>query len=320
MVGKTHIFAQFGTDAWLGVEPGEAGNLSNLLVKGVAKFVIASEAPMTEQTRDTLFGRARTLFQREAVRLPANEYPMMFAVTLTPQDPDDHDERVVDLIKLDDPRALNERLNAVVFGQRGAATTCVAIALVDDDVVRTPSRRQVMKVAAKRAPNHRGWGMVPVTLADAATEPDEEATATALNADVPPVLHERYRQARENFAASHQLYRSDEIADLQHSDGINRALVASRAAKAGKIFWVERGGKRRYPAFQFDPVTGKPRPVVAEVLRRFPTDCDGWRIALWFSSANAYLEGATPASLLDNPSMHARIIAAAEAANRVELF
>lgn len=53
----------------------------------------------------------------------------------------------------------------------------------------------------------------------------------------------------------------------------------------------------RYPAFQFTPGTGEPRPVVREINRLLCADVDPWGAADWWLSGNTWL-GAAPASLL----------------------
>ena len=91
---------------------------------------------------------------------------------------------------------------------------------------------------------------------------------------------------------------------------MNRAALANRWRREGRIFAVIYDGRITFPGFQFG-ADGRPLPIVAEVLRVFGADSSAWQTALWFAGANGWLDGARPVDLL--ASEPARV---AEAARR----
>jgi len=109
-------------------------------------------------------------------------------------------------------------------------------------------------------------------------------------------------QARRNSAARTALIEelglltSAEVAELNQSEAENRAALASRWKREGRIFSVKHRGRDYFPGFQLDR-EAKPRPVIAEVLARFDGG-HGWETALWFTAPNGYLDGRRPVDLL----------------------
>jgi hypothetical protein len=133
-----------------------------------------------------------------------------------------------------------------------------------------------------------------------------------------PELLARYERAREGAVKEFGLRRSEELARAVHSTADNRSLVASKWLRNREIFTVSYGGRRGYFGFQFDPVTGRPKPVIAQIIAAFPADTDGWRLALWLTSANPRLADRRPVDVLDqNPE---KVIEAAKGENRGEFF
>lgn len=110
-------------------------------------------------------------------------------------------------------------------------------------------------------------------------------------------------QARRNAEARAALLRecgaltSSQVAELAGSKARNRAALANRWRKEGRIFAVSHHGQTYFPAFQFGS-DGRPLPVIAEVLRAFGDAGEGWPTALWFDGANGWLGGARPIDLL----------------------
>ena len=87
------------------------------------------------------------------------------------------------------------------------------------------------------------------------------------------------------------------MADLAGSAASNRAALANRWRKEGRIFALTNHGQTYFVGFQFGP-DGRPLPVIAEVLRAFGESNGGWQTAVWFAAANGWMDGARPVDLL----------------------
>jgi hypothetical protein len=147
---------------------------------------------------------------------------------------------------------------------------------------------------------------------------NHEVPQTTLPAGTAPELLTRYEQARESAVKEFGLLRSEDLARAIHSTAENVSLVASKWRRKGEIFAVNYGGKPGYFAFQFDPVTGRPKSIITQVIQTFPPHTDGWRLALWLTSANPRLGHRRPVDLLDSDPE--QVIEAAKGESRVELF
>ncbi len=79
----------------------------------------------------------------------------------------------------------------------------------------------------------------------------------------------------------------------------NKSEPASRWKREGRLFAVRRSGIDLYPTFQFGD--GAPRPAIGQILAALPEGMTGWQIALWFASANGWLDGAAPQDRLSEP-------------------
>jgi len=147
---------------------------------------------------------------------------------------------------------------------------------------------------------------------------DDGVTQTALPEGMAPELLSRYEKAREGAVKEFGLLRSEDLARAIHSTAENVSLVASKWRRKGEVFAVNYGGKPGYFAFQFDPMTGRPKPAISKIIQAFPSNTDGWRLALWLTSANPRLANRRPVDVLDrNPE---QVIEAAKGENGVELF
>lgn len=67
--------------------------------------------------------------------------------------------------------------------------------------------------------------------------------------------------------------------------------TAADPAGAGLIRLPDPERGDRYPDFQFDPDTGKPRPVVQQINRLLLADQDPWGLADWWLGGNRLLGG-----------------------------
>jgi hypothetical protein len=106
-------------------------------------------------------------------------------------------------------------------------------------------------------------------------------------------------EARSKFLEEFPALPAAEVARLAGITWANPAAWPSRLQKEGKVFSVEYGRRQHFPAFQFDS-DWQPREAVAKVLAQLANDgLQGWSIALWFTAANGWLDGARPVDLLD---------------------
>lgn len=93
---------------------------------------------------------------------------------------------------------------------------------------------------------------------------------------------------------------SAEVGSLGQTGGApsNPHARAHRLLSEGRVFAIERAGRKEYPRYAFDGL-GNPYPALREVLRVFA----GWpalRVASWFESASAALDGRRPREVLES--------------------
>ena len=93
------------------------------------------------------------------------------------------------------------------------------------------------------------------------------------------------------------------LAGVRAASGLaprNISEPASRWKREGRLFAVRRAGRDLYPAFQFED--GVPRPAIRKILAALPKDMTDWQVALWFASANGWLDGNEPQKSLSKPN------------------
>lgn len=73
--------------------------------------------------------------------------------------------------------------------------------------------------------------------------------------------------------------------------------IAASDVEAGRIFSVRYRDAEVFPGYQFDE-SGRPLPLIADVLAVLRDVRRPWEIALWFTSANLWLEGDRPVDRL----------------------
>lgn len=73
--------------------------------------------------------------------------------------------------------------------------------------------------------------------------------------------------------------------------------VLERYGSLSGALSIEQNGHIAYPAFQFGAEGVK--AAVAEIQSLFGQKVTGWSLAIWFISANGWLDGARPVDLLD---------------------
>ena len=109
----------------------------------------------------------------------------------------------------------------------------------------------------------------------------------------------RNARMRNEFMREVGALTSEEVAGLSLSQAKNRAAYARKLQAENKIFAVEFQGEQRYPAFQFDAQSGKPKPVIKQILEIAKDQWLAWQLALWFVTPNGYLDDQTPLEKLD---------------------
>jgi len=103
-----------------------------------------------------------------------------------------------------------------------------------------------------------------------------------------------------------------EVGKQAGSDSNKPEALASQWATRGQVFALDLAGLGlRYPAFQFQPESGKPWPALAKVLARLKDLFAPLDLLLWFESPNPALDQQAPSSVLHDAS---RAMAAADAA------
>jgi hypothetical protein len=106
---------------------------------------------------------------------------------------------------------------------------------------------------------------------------------------------------RRQFLTENETLTAAQLAEGALSKSANRSALAWQWRSKGRIFGVPLRGERRYPAFQLDPATGQPRPLIREILEILGRRLGDWGTALWFAAPNAWLGGGRPVDRLDDP-------------------
>lgn len=115
----------------------------------------------------------------------------------------------------------------------------------------------------------------------------------------------RNAEARDRFIAEFGgLLTSQQVADIAGSAATNKSQIAHRWRKEGAIFAVEHGGVTYYSALQFNALNGRPLPVIKELIAVLGRYYEGWALALWFVTAQAWLSGKRPIDFLLRKPQH----------------
>lgn len=130
------------------------------------------------------------------------------------------------------------------------------------------------------------------------------ALVEALTPDV-PLSPTKFTEAIMMGAARAAILQSGDfvpasaIAKAAHFSARNPSSQPNRWKRRRQIFAVSHKGIDLYPVFALDQRSGfRPLPVVAEILRIFENQQDGWETAFWFESLNSYLKDRKPKDLL----------------------
>jgi hypothetical protein len=132
----------------------------------------------------------------------------------------------------------------------------------------------------------------------------------------PAVLTQMLRNVRLRvaFLETHEAWTAGQVAQFAGSTAKNASALAGRWRAEKQVFAVDLENELLYPAFQFDPATRKPKPVIRRVLAVFAErQASPWEIALWFAN-NRRGGGDVPLAALD--SAPEEVVAAAEGVYR----
>jgi hypothetical protein len=158
---------------------------------------------------------------------------------------------------------------------------------------------------------YRGGGRAAEEIEDLAT-----AMTPEIQIPTPPVVLQARRnaEARAGLLTEFGALTATQVAELAGSEAKNTSALAGRWRREGRLVAVEHQGSVYYPGFQFDS-HGRPKAIVAEVLKHlnYPSTTP-WQQALWFTTANGWLDGRRPADVLDKEG--SAVIAAAREALR----
>lgn len=103
---------------------------------------------------------------------------------------------------------------------------------------------------------------------------------------------------------------------------VNSRQAVSDLAKRRKLLTLDAsGGRKLYPAFQFNP-SGRPYPEIAQIIEIFTGAVESpYTIASWFVSPQDLLDGETPMAWLKSHKDSSRLLEAARrSAGELDLF
>ena len=130
------------------------------------------------------------------------------------------------------------------------------------------------------------------TLVDLYLEGEERA-------DVDREIERDNAELRARYLLETKTWTASDIHEYMYGKRqANPSEPASRWRRDGRVFAVRAGRGHLFPSFQF--ADGRPRPVIADVLKRLPDDMTAWQIAFWFRSGNGWLDGRSPEEALED--------------------
>ncbi len=104
---------------------------------------------------------------------------------------------------------------------------------------------------------------------------------------------------RDRFVRELPQLTSTDVGQLSGLSAKNSYATANRWKKNGEIFSINHRGRELFPAFQFRD--GRPHPTIKQVLAALPDTMTAWQRALWFVSANGWLDDEEPIDHLNAP-------------------
>jgi hypothetical protein len=110
---------------------------------------------------------------------------------------------------------------------------------------------------------------------------------------------QRNAELRTRALEEIEMLDSDGVATVVGSHARNRAAAASRLVRSGQVVFVDHGGRRLFPAFQFDLGAGRLRPEAVRIVEALAErEVRGWAALLWLTRPSGWLAGARPVDLL----------------------
>ncbi len=139
-------------------------------------------------------------------------------------------------------------------------------------------------------------------LKDSEMEHLVEMAMPTVNLQQPNEILDQARQnaeLRTDFLKTYKALGAEDVHKFCGSTATNKAALAGAWRTKGLIFKIENNNRQLYPVFQFDSTTGKPKPVIARILKALGANMGPWQIAIWFTTPNPSLQRCRPVDLLD---------------------
>jgi hypothetical protein len=132
----------------------------------------------------------------------------------------------------------------------------------------------------------------------ATTERPDHAAAGLRTSDPHRATLSDNALVRARFLETFPCLTARQVAELAGHQGENGTALVERWRQARQILSIPGEREELYPAFQLRD--GAPHPAVARILAVLPRRKSPWQIALWLVSSCGWLDGASPASRLDD--------------------
>ena len=183
------------------------------------------------------------------------------------------------------------------------ADDAVATALADLDMLDDERVLQVVEGLLTRrvSPERSRW--LSLILRSAMREESEVASV----AGDPRLVMSQVNLMRRDALLRSQAHRAVLDEPLLDSRGVADALglgvanpreAASDLRRRGSVVGVRQGNRYLFPAFQFDLISQRVHPVVAEINTQLGAADDPWGIASWWVSASTRIGGTSPKDLV----------------------
>lgn len=111
-------------------------------------------------------------------------------------------------------------------------------------------------------------------------------------------LAQKQARALEAVLENSEWLTAEEIGERGKFSPSNLAAPANRWKQEGKVFAVPHQGQDRFPRYALDEAF-RPIPGLEPVLKVLGP-ISSWRVAIWFESINAWLNGHRPRELIGN--------------------